>query len=155
MEFSFFATASRPVLWHTQPHIQWLLGVKRLGREPDHSLPSNAEVKNAWSYTPSWRRANLSTGTTLPLHILCLRYKAVVLRLSDSQTGRTAVACLRAGSLFQSAQYKKQPINLIITEVAKSSVTLVSCCITKERHKLEDHDLNLMLPARLNKCNTF
>jgi hypothetical protein len=27
------------------------LGVKRLGREADHSPPSSAEVKNAWSYT--------------------------------------------------------------------------------------------------------
>jgi len=25
--------------------------VKRPGHEDDHSLPSNAEVKNAWSYT--------------------------------------------------------------------------------------------------------
>jgi hypothetical protein len=27
------------------------LGVKRPGCEADHSLPSSAEVKNAWSYT--------------------------------------------------------------------------------------------------------
>jgi hypothetical protein len=27
------------------------LGVKRPGREADHSLPSSTEVKNAWSYT--------------------------------------------------------------------------------------------------------
>jgi hypothetical protein len=27
------------------------LGVKRPGREADHSGPSSAEVKNAWSYT--------------------------------------------------------------------------------------------------------
>jgi hypothetical protein len=27
------------------------LGVKRWEREADHSLPYNAEVKNAWSYT--------------------------------------------------------------------------------------------------------
>jgi hypothetical protein len=36
--------------------IQWVpdvpsLGVKRLGHEADHSYPSSAEVKNAWSYT--------------------------------------------------------------------------------------------------------
>jgi hypothetical protein len=32
--------------------------VKRSGREANHSLPSNAEVKNAWSYsstTPIYR----------------------------------------------------------------------------------------------------
>jgi hypothetical protein len=39
-----------------QPPIQWLpralsLGVKRSGRESDHSPPSTAEVKNAWGYT--------------------------------------------------------------------------------------------------------
>jgi hypothetical protein len=42
----------------TQPPIQWVqgtlfLGVKRPGREADHSSPSTAEVKNAWSYTSS------------------------------------------------------------------------------------------------------
>jgi hypothetical protein len=40
----------------TQPPIQWVpgalsLGVKRPGREADHSPPSCAEVKKAWSYT--------------------------------------------------------------------------------------------------------
>jgi hypothetical protein len=51
------------------------LGVKRPGREADHSPSSSAEVKecaelNLHSYnTPSWRGAQLkkSTGTTLPL----------------------------------------------------------------------------------------
>jgi len=28
--------------------------VKQAGREADQSLPSSAEVKNAWSYTSSW-----------------------------------------------------------------------------------------------------
>jgi hypothetical protein len=27
------------------------LGIKRPGREADHSLPSSSQVKNAWSYT--------------------------------------------------------------------------------------------------------
>jgi hypothetical protein len=45
-----FTTASRTVLGPTQPPIQWVpgaftLGVKRPGREADHSLPSSAEVK--------------------------------------------------------------------------------------------------------------
>jgi len=49
-------TMSRPALGPTQPPIQWVrgalfLGVKRPGREADHSPPSSAEVKNAWSYT--------------------------------------------------------------------------------------------------------
>jgi hypothetical protein len=50
-----FTTASRPALEPTQPPIQWVagglsLGVKRPEREADHSPPSSAEVKNAWSY---------------------------------------------------------------------------------------------------------
>jgi hypothetical protein len=43
-------------LFSTQPPIQWVpgalsLGTKRPGCEADHSPPSSAEVKNAWSYT--------------------------------------------------------------------------------------------------------
>jgi hypothetical protein len=43
-------------LWPTQPPTQWIpgalsLGVKRPGGEANHSPPSSAEVKNAWSYT--------------------------------------------------------------------------------------------------------
>jgi hypothetical protein len=53
---SLFTTVSRMALESTQPPIQWVLGdfslgVKRPGREADHSPPSSAEVKKAWSYT--------------------------------------------------------------------------------------------------------
>jgi hypothetical protein len=46
----------RPALGPTQPPLHWVpgalsLGVKRLRREADHSHPSSADVKNAWSYT--------------------------------------------------------------------------------------------------------
>jgi hypothetical protein len=39
-----------------QPPIQWVqgalsLGVRRPGREADHTPPSSADVKNVWSYT--------------------------------------------------------------------------------------------------------
>jgi len=34
-------------------------------READHSPPYNADFKNAWSYTSSWRGALLGTGTNL------------------------------------------------------------------------------------------
>jgi hypothetical protein len=45
-----FTTASRTALGPTQSPIKWVpgalsLGVKRPGREADHSLPSSAEVK--------------------------------------------------------------------------------------------------------------
>jgi hypothetical protein len=51
-----FTTASRPDLGHTQPPIQWVIeavtmAVKLPVREADHSPPSSAEVKSAWSYT--------------------------------------------------------------------------------------------------------
>jgi hypothetical protein len=50
-----FGTTSRPTLGPTQPPIQWVPGalspgIKRPDREADHSDPSSAEVKNAWSY---------------------------------------------------------------------------------------------------------
>jgi hypothetical protein len=48
-----------PVLGTTQPPIQWVSfspGVKRSGREADHSPPTIAEVKNMWrsASTPSY-----------------------------------------------------------------------------------------------------
>jgi hypothetical protein len=60
-----FTTASRTALGPTQPPIQWVLaalsmGVKRPGREDDHSFPSSAEVKEFVELylhspdTPSW-----------------------------------------------------------------------------------------------------
>jgi hypothetical protein len=41
---------------HTQPSLEWVAGalspgVKQLGHEADHSLPSGTEVKNVSSYT--------------------------------------------------------------------------------------------------------
>jgi hypothetical protein len=45
------STSSRPALGHIQPPIQWVPGalspgVKRQGREGEHSPPTSAEVKN-------------------------------------------------------------------------------------------------------------
>jgi hypothetical protein len=56
-----FTTASRTALGPIQPPIQRVpgalsLGVKPLDLEADHSSPSSAELKNAWSYisTPQY-----------------------------------------------------------------------------------------------------
>jgi hypothetical protein len=51
-----FDTVSRPALGPTQPPIQWVqvalfLGIKRPGREADHSPPSSAEVNECVEYT--------------------------------------------------------------------------------------------------------
>jgi hypothetical protein len=51
-----FTTSSRPALGPTHTPIQWIsgtlsLGVKHPGCEADHSTPSSAKVKNAWSST--------------------------------------------------------------------------------------------------------
>jgi len=45
---------TRPALGSTQPLVQWVLGffplgVKQLGHEVNHSLPSSAKVRNEWS----------------------------------------------------------------------------------------------------------
>jgi hypothetical protein len=49
MGFFLIATASRPAVGPTHPPIHWVPGVKRPGRETDHSPPSSAEVENAWN----------------------------------------------------------------------------------------------------------
>jgi hypothetical protein len=51
-----FFTSSRPALGSTQSRIQWVPGVlypgiKRTGREADHSPPTSAETKKMWIYT--------------------------------------------------------------------------------------------------------
>jgi hypothetical protein len=75
----YLCTASRTALGPTQPPILWVpgalsLGVKRPGREADHSPPSSAEVKNAWSYTSTppyvfmaWCLVKHRDNFTLPL----------------------------------------------------------------------------------------
>jgi hypothetical protein len=44
-------TAVKTALGPTLPPIQWVLGLKRPGREAGHSSLSSDEVKNASSYT--------------------------------------------------------------------------------------------------------
>jgi hypothetical protein len=74
-----FTTASRTALGPAQPPIKRVPGALSLGvkREADHSLPSRAEVKNAWIYisAPPIRLHGVvlskeeSTGTTLPFYV--------------------------------------------------------------------------------------
>jgi hypothetical protein len=69
-----FTTVSRTALGPTQLPIKWVsgalsLGVKWSGLEADHSPPSSAPVKECVELylqspnTPSWRGAEISTGT--------------------------------------------------------------------------------------------
>jgi hypothetical protein len=78
-----FTTASRTPLVLTQPPIQWVqgslsLGVKRTGREADHSPPPSAEVKECvelcihFPNTPSWYGDHISPTTVETLE--CDRY---------------------------------------------------------------------------------
>jgi hypothetical protein len=82
-----FTTASRTALEPTQPPIQLVpgvlsLGVKRPGREADHSPPSSAEVEELVELylhspsTPSWRGAQLKHGDnfTFYLYFIELEY---------------------------------------------------------------------------------
>jgi hypothetical protein len=73
-----FSITSSPALGPTQPPIQWAPetlspGVKRWGREAEHSPPSGVEVKDGELYLPSPIHLHgvglnyLRSGTTLPL----------------------------------------------------------------------------------------
>jgi hypothetical protein len=46
------STASRPALRPTQPPIKWVPGTKRPLREPNHSSPASAKVKNFGAIPP-------------------------------------------------------------------------------------------------------
>jgi hypothetical protein len=85
-----FTTTSRTALGPTLPPIQWVSGalswgVKRPGREADHSPPSSAKIKNASSYTSTpqyiftvWclvkHRDNFTFIVSLPNKCMTLRF---------------------------------------------------------------------------------
>jgi hypothetical protein len=55
---NFTLSLTGPALGPNQPPIHWVprtisQGVKRLGREADHSPPTIAEVKKMWIYIPT------------------------------------------------------------------------------------------------------
>jgi hypothetical protein len=107
-----FTTASRTAPGSTQPPIQWVpgflsLGVKRLGREADHSPPSSAEVKNAWSYnsTPQY----VFIGWCLVKHgdiftfTFCVRKREMVSEGCDARY-RNAISFLQMYSYLDSEE---------------------------------------------------
>jgi hypothetical protein len=49
--FFSLSMSSRQALRPTEPPIQLVTGVKRAGRERNHSPPTSVEVKNKWTYT--------------------------------------------------------------------------------------------------------
>jgi hypothetical protein len=73
------------ILGSTQPPIQWVpgalsLGVKRAGREADHSPPSSAEVKESVELylhspsTPSWHGAQLKHRDNFTLQVTFTKF---------------------------------------------------------------------------------
>jgi hypothetical protein len=83
-----FSKSSRPALRSTQPPIQWVTGalsagVKRPGREVDHSPPTSAEVKKIWIYTST---LHTPVATPLPIH-----------RTIQTQNKRTQTSISRTG----------------------------------------------------------
>jgi hypothetical protein len=77
-----FTTASRTALRSTQPPSHWApgalsVGIKRPGREADHSPPSSAEVKECVELyfhshnTPSWRDAQLKHRDNFTFYLYC------------------------------------------------------------------------------------
>jgi len=62
-----FSSAFRPPLRPTQLPIKWVLlalnpGVKRSGREADHSPTSSAEINISWSYHSTLHMSALHGG---------------------------------------------------------------------------------------------
>jgi hypothetical protein len=109
-----FTTASRMALGPTQPPIQWVpealsLGVKRPGREADHSPPSSAEVKECVELylhspnTPSWHGAQL-------------RHRGI----KDAQTQYVTVILSRQHEFNKTAARAK--------EMTKRDCRPVNCC---------------------------
>jgi hypothetical protein len=69
-----FSMSSKPVLGSTQPPIQWIPravspGVKRPGREADHSPPTSADVKKMWIFTSTPPYAFMA-WCLISLHVL-------------------------------------------------------------------------------------
>jgi hypothetical protein len=69
-----------PLSLQSNGYKESFLGVKRPGRETDHSSPSSAEVKNAWSYTST---------PPIRLHCVVLKEKLMVPMTSSPRSCAT------------------------------------------------------------------
>jgi hypothetical protein len=115
---------------------------KAAGREADHSPPSSAEAKNAWSYI-----------STPPI-----RLHGVVLSKERAQGQLYLHFYLRF--LLAAGFYPSYTPCLIYApfpnfKAGRSSVTLVSYHKTTRRHNTEDLDLNLHSRENLNHASMF
>jgi len=68
-------------------------GVKRPGREADHSPPSTSEIKNTWSYTStphtnSWCDTWLRPRTNLPLPLIKFQLRLITKHWNDWRESR-------------------------------------------------------------------
>jgi hypothetical protein len=69
-----FTISFRPAMGLAQPAIQWVPegnspGVKRQGREADHSLPIVAEVKKSDNFTFYLTMSSVRCGTQMSLYL--------------------------------------------------------------------------------------
>jgi hypothetical protein len=102
-----FTYVSRTALGSTQPLIQWVpgalsLGVKRPGREVDHSPPCSADVKSAWSYTstPPLRLHGVML-TSVQRHLCLCLYIKIYCRACFWVTAKMKITKRRQYSLYR------------------------------------------------------
>jgi hypothetical protein len=88
-----FTTTSRTALGPTQPPIQWVpgalsLGVKRLGREAEHSPHLEPRSKNEWSYISTLQYAFMAWCSAKAQGLLYLYLYLYPLSGSQTRSGR-------------------------------------------------------------------
>jgi hypothetical protein len=106
-------------------------GVKRPGGEADHSPPSSAEVKNAWSYT-----------FTPPT-----RLQGVVLR--DEEVINDNSDCIK---ISEGPHGKFRSLIILALNVpAKSQTSFFQCSIKNSHPNLWPHVSNFYVSANLNR----
>jgi hypothetical protein len=122
-----FTTASRLALGPTQPPIQWIrgalsLGVRRPGREADHSTPSSAEVKECVELylhspnTPAWRGAQLKDrhNFTFTQALWTAETRGVLVRTPSTKPISPSVYIMLAAAQITSKWIPSQSYQLIL-----------------------------------------